>query len=743
MKAVRAFLFVGMCLASTLALAQVKKEEQKSDADKKDTRVEPTSWGPAFGRVYDTKTGGPVAGATVSVETETGFVDKGRSVGVTDAFGGYKAEAILGRISSNFDIGRALLSSPLGLLFGGGTNTTKRIDVAQLCIRVTAPGYKPFEGVVAARNADAGRFRLDMEPILLVPEQDNGISFSATHWSAMRVVGVTVTPSVAKKGDKVKIQATVSYFGKDPGKNVELMAYCGYWGKDRKMGVSKDKPQAGQLLFDYEYKVSGKEKTKAEPVFIWISKSNLDWTGDDGEHDAVIQLSFDAKDDGNIAIRQEGLAHLEAKEHQKVVQCFKQLGSDPSANLFDLVTLADSAEKVGDYSTAADAWKRMTKDTAYATDQAARVMYLAKEYASVSDLVKPVLTKNKEKDWPKKVPAGAVGYYGLSLLKLNQIEDASKLNESLLNWPLSGLEESVIDFRGALRLAEVEAAIAKEPRSSNALADYGRALLDLGRYEEAISKLQASLEVNPEQPAVKRDLAWAALQFGKATTVQVPLTTAVEEAKAQLNLGDKKQRSKDFFAWNQYAVLLYALAREKSAASDPTAVETMKEAIDALQEALSLGRVGAKSNGGRYNYFYGYVSGSQVAISGFAYPEANASFALLMSIRRLQAKPDDALAMFCQAAALIDLNQLTLADRALQQYLSVRPSDPEAHFLAALIALRVEDNEAAKTQLQTVIDANGMHPRANLYMGHILAEEGDVAGAAERQAAHMKTYGRM
>src|SRR5688572_12383194 len=97
----RLSLLVSCLLLVSASYAQDQKPKQDV-LDKKDTRVEPTSWGNVYGRVYDAETGAPIEKVAIIAESDEGFVDKGKSAGVTDELGGYKVQAVLGRISSNF-----------------------------------------------------------------------------------------------------------------------------------------------------------------------------------------------------------------------------------------------------------------------------------------------------------------------------------------------------------------------------------------------------------------------------------------------------------------------------------------------------------------------------------------------------------------------------------------------------------------------------------------------------------------
>lgn len=732
--------FAALCASSP---AQDKKEQ--GALTKKDTRVEPTHWGNVYGRVYDAGTGSPIKDAIISLETEEGFLDKGRSVGKTDELGGYRAQTILGRISHNFDLGRALLTSGIGMLFGAANNTTKRIDASRVSIRIQAPGYKSFDGVLVARTSNAGAFRIDMEPVLLVPEGREGESVAATGWAAVRIVAASAEPQVAKKGDVVKVYAAVRAFGSNPAKNIELAATCRLWRGERKLKVSKEQPSSDSIRFETEYKVSGKEKNGAEVVIVYIKRSVLDYNPRRWSTGALIQTATKPEQETAAQERATGLNLLRQGKYAEATSTFRNLAGSPGSAPCDLQFLAISADRCADYDAAVEAWQQMALnkeiDLGTGVSERARALYLGKKYEDSAKVVEEALKNVKPKEWVKKIDARAVGYLGLSYVKLKRLDGAQQLNESLLVWPSSGLDPTVIEFRNALRLAEVESVHAANPKSAPALADYGRALLDLGRYEEAVGKLKESLDLDATQTSLRRDIAWAALQMRGEPPSAGDLATAVAEAKAALNLDKSKLKSKDFFSWNKYAVLLFALAEQQKAAGSPDSIATSDEAISAFREALTLGRVGAKTNAGTFSYMYGYTSGSEVAITGFAYPQANASYVLLDSLKKLRKDPNNYLALFNQAASLLDLGQTSLAEQSVSRLLALKPEYSEAVFLSGLIQARLGDHAKGSEAFLRVLQLNPVHPRANLLLAELLARDGDVAASAERMAAHAKFYG--
>jgi len=738
--ALAAFIVASFVVGSPVTWAQNDKSDK---LDKKDTRVEPTSWGNVYGHVYDAVTGAPIEKAKISVQLDDGFQEKGRSVDDSDLLGEYKVQCVLGRISNNFDIGRALLSSPMGMLFGGATNTTKRIDVSRVNLKVHADGYKPFEGMAVARTQNAKAFRIDMEPILLVPDKVHGESVSAIGWAAVRIVDAWAKPSVAKKGDQIQLTALARAYGKDPGKAIEIVAVSPLWKGTKKLRYAKEQTSQTERTFELDYTVTGKEKLKAAPVYFVITKSNLDYDSRQYVASALIQISDAPTQDPIVSQRVEALDAWNQGENRRGMQQFFKV-AEAGQQPYDWLVAARMAEELSAFSEAVNGWEKVRDnklfEPSYYRPHLVEAYYRNRQYEKVIAELSTTIKKNP-KDWQKEVDATAIGYGGLSLVKLDKLEEAQKISKSLLNWPYSGIYPAVIEFRGALRLAEVEKAHAAKPNSAEALCNYGRALLDLGRFEEGIAKLNESLELNPDEPGVKRDLIWAALQLNRMPEDSKDLDQAVKDAEKALNLEKGKQKSKDFFAWNQYAVLGYALAEQQKRQGDAGWEATRDRSIEALREALVLGRVGAKVGRGVFEYKFGYTTKSEVAISGFAYPQANASFQLLDSMKRLRAHPDDHLALFNQATALFDLGQTQLAGKCLEDLLKVKPDYLEATFLSALAAQRAEDPEKAKELLRAVVEQNPWHPRASLALSKLLAEEGDVSGSVEQMAAFEKHYG--
>lgn len=715
-------------------------------SNKKDTRVDPTHWGNVEGRIYDATTGAPIVGATVSGYTEDGFLDKGRSVGKTEALGRYRLQLILGRISHNFDVGRALMSSAIGILMGTATNTTKRLDVSRVGLQVKANGYKPFEGVVTARYVVAEKFTIYMQPVLLMPDNTDGSSVAATGWNAIRIVQVSASPDIAQKGQTVTVSATLKLFTKEVSKNTEVCAFSSLWKGSKKLKRVAEPNDQGEVTFSTEYKVSGKEKQSANRVLFAVTKSDLDFDRENSIRNAVIQITRTKEDEDAAKIRLSVISAMREEHYDEALSICSTLAQDNQAQDFDVKLYADLASRQGKYEETISPlnrlWLSSPRDLVLLESYAESLDRAKKDsdlIATLSTIIKGV----KSKDLKKKATSGTLAYLGNAYVRTGDLESAAKLNEALLDVENSGLDESVIGFRGKLRLAQVERDHKADPSSVAALADYGRALLDLGRIDEAIPKLSDAVQLDSGRIDYQKDLAWAVLQMhGKDKAPEVDLQKAADSALSKLNVGDKKQRSKDFSSWNQYGILLFALADQQESAGDPKAAETFEKSIEALREALSLGRVGAKVNPGVFGgYQYGYWSGREVNISGFAYPQANSTFLLLDALKRLKKSKDDRIALFNASTALFDLGQTKLSKAYLERFTKLDPQFADGGFLQALIAHRQGDDETAIQLLSSVIAIAPNHPRANLVMADILVESGDMPSSSASLAAHAKYYG--
>jgi len=760
------------------------------------TEGEPTDWGTALGRVYDSDSNAPIAQATVTVQNDGVFAESGKTVSNTDKTGRYKCEAELGKVKKSLHLGRALLSSPGGILFGSAKKVTRRVEVSRLNIRVSADGYHPFEGVVKCRTIDADKFDVTMEPILLTPVSSPDVSTVAEHWSALRMLEVKVDPPIARLGQDVTVTARVkcppvgklklgSGLFSSSMPDITVSCFSMLFGpKDLKQ---VETPKEGEAVFSRTFRVEapeGYEKlAKSYGIDVAAPRSPADfircmvWSlvydtglpvvpaeaapqtimpsvtssalllppGGLTRHTgtALFQVALSDEDEKVARLRLDAYNSYVSGRYADATAKLKELCARPGVSSVELAYLAGACEFVHDYDGAVNAWKRVVDLTPEDRRLHSIASYSSALVASgqpdkaISELA-PAVERVKEKDRPKKVPIEAVLTLGKAYLQAAELDEAKSINERLLKWPYANFHAGVVEFRRALRLAAAEAALKANPNGAQALADYGRVLADLGRWEEAVDRLRAASAADPSLSAVRYDLGYALMRLQGAEAAKQSFEEALAEAEKQVVVGD--QKSKDFFAWHRLGKLLYRKSCLQKAASDAAAAETLNRCREALTEALKVGLKGAEE-WDEFSPMFGYTGPKEVTIAGFAYPEATEDFVVLDSLRILEKQPGDYLSHFNLATALHRLGQNDLAREALDKSTQLRPDFLEGKCLSALIAKQEGETRDAMALLSDIVKSNPRHPEANLALAELHTAEGNIDAAASCLALHAKTYG--
>jgi tetratricopeptide (TPR) repeat protein len=774
-------LSVRIALPLLLALSLFAPAPARAQArqDKKDTAVEPTSWGRVIGQIYDAATGAPIEGAQVTVREAGAYADSGRTQSATDSVGRYQCEGVLGRVSSNLDLGRALSSGIIGIIVGGATNTTKRIDVSQMTIRVQREGYHPFEGTVPCKRVDPERFIVTLEPVLLTPMSITDESTSAEGWGVVRIRDVSVDPPVLKPGSHAVVTIRVQSPAVVQARDLKIVCYSPLWGW-RDLHEDEKASEKGTLVYTVKCDVARQEKARVGSIVAIVGESPYDIAAPGREltyhYEAVrgsktLEIPADASDDLQAAVlmqsgvvqvatnpdeeatgvkRMEALRAMQAGDNVAAAGLLKAICDSPTASQWDLETYARVSTAIHDSAAAASALKRVCdiapeKQHLRAEGQYATALVAGGQAQQVLSDCEPEVAKIKEQDRPRRVPLALMVAIGQSYLQTNEIDKAEAIGREIGKWPDAGANPAVPEFRSALRLARAEAAVKAAPDSATAQADYGRVLMDGGRWEEAVDVLRTAAKLNPALPAVQRDLAYAELHVtSQAAATPVSLDQALDAAQQQVLFTDphnKQIKSKDFFAWHALAMLQFAKAQALQNAHDPGAGEMMGHAMTTLREALKCGRSGAMINEGAYSFWLGYISSRISAVAGFAYPEANGDFVILESMNALRTNPHDVVALTDLGTALVDLGQPALASVPIQEALRLQSDVGEARYEAALIAARTGDRTKAEAMLKSVLAVNPRHPHANRTLARFYTEDGDTASAAGCLAAQAQYYG--
>jgi len=743
---------------------------------RRDAAVATTDWGSAVGRVYDAVTGTPIAEAQVVVEEKGAFASEGRTVAKTDKVGRYDCRAPLGRISTKYSAA-GVLGSALGLggLLGPVSTTTRRIDATQFSLRVTKEGYHPFEGVARCRTSSADRFYVSMEPVLLTPAESAEVSTTADGWGALRILEVTVEPALAHPRDKVKVTARVQapaaaaakekgsflerLFGGGPRSQLALGMYSPLWRRSK--GLALVGEEEGVLRFEGEIGLPKSVVSPSTYIIVVVERSPVEVVAGQAVKRVLLQVIPKEADTKAAELRLSAARLQDADDNPGAAVALRDLSGLPDATLDDLLWLASVSEQVHDQPEAVRVLKQALRAI---PDKARSVVLLGQEtkpdearwevlgrYASallkngqaeaVIAEVLPEVEKVSEKERPKRVPASVMVALGGSYLQLGKLTEAQEVKDKLADWPAESTAAAAREFRHRLRLAASEKAVSDDPANTQAWAEWGRALVDEGRWEEAVVKLQTALEHNPDMPAVRRDLAYALLHLqGRDQTVEQQLDGAIAAAERQVGGTQGVPESKSFYDWHTLGLLRYRKAYEQHVQGDPAEARTLEASQQALIQAVKYGRAGADVE--QYITFTSEAAYStrEVKIAGFAYPEAACDYLVLDSLEALGERRDDYLTWFALATALLDLQQPELAEPVLRECQRLKPDFPETQYAQAMLALQQGNRQEAVQLLQAVLAVNPRHPFANRKLAELYAEDGDIAAAAGCLAAHAAVY---
>lgn len=711
--------------------------------------VEATSWGKVVGRVHDAETRAPLDGAEVVVQQEGEFADKGRCVAKTNVKGQYTCGARLGRVSDSFDLGRFLNTGLIGLLGGGAKKVTKRVDITRLNVRVTHDGYRTFEGSVPCRSVDASKFTVAMEPILLTKATSSEVATVAEGWGAVRVLDVAVDPPILRPRDKATLIARLECPPVARPRMMKVQCRSPIFGLKRLTPASDEEGDETLMVCSVQFTAPKAKKARNERLVVWVEQCPYDVTAGWETASTLVQVVTSDDEEKAAELRLAAHSLREGEDNPQALAKLKELCELPQATIEDFRLLAEVSQMVHEHDTAVSAMQRVLEMTPKAERVRsvagyAKALLLSEQPQRVINHAVPVVSAIKEKARPSKVPLGLMAAIGTAYVQLGNLEEAEALNAQLNKlWGKRGAASTpaVSEFRRELRLARTETALAATPDDAKAWADYGRVLLDVGRWEEGAEKLRRAVELDAGLPAVQWDLGYALLHIhGAEQAAEQSFEQALAEAEKQVEGPKGKPTTKDFFAWHRLALLLYRKACQQREAGHAEAAATIQRCKDSLIEALKCARAGADVSEGQYSYTFGYMSPKVVAISGFAYPEANDDYLLYDSLTTLQSHSDDYLALFGVVTALIDLGQVDLAVEALDQCVALKPDFSEGRYARALIAMQKGEMEAAAAELQELVKVNPRHPHANLKLAELRAAEGDMAAAAACLAAHARYY---
>jgi len=746
----RIMLLLSLTLLS-LALPLHAADKKAEDTSK---MVEPTHLGTVIGHVYDAVSERPLAGAAICIQKDGVFPapdNKGKvpQRGAASPLGEYKCRAELGRISKSIDAWKLLNSSLIGLMTGSAQKVTKRIDVSFFNIRVECPGYHPFEGTVPVKAYNGEGFSVTMEPILLMPDSSREISTVAVGWGVARIVDLQVSPAIASPKSKVRVTVLVKSPPIDKSVKMGLSAFCSY-AKKLKFGVDAggETPE-GMLRYVGEFNLPAAKKAGVGYLSVSLTGCPFDIQSGGSSRGTMLQIVTTPEETKLAELRLKAYLCRARENNVEALQHARALCEHPLAIRDDFAMLAAICEAVHEYPGAIAAWKRTVemapaKERLLAMAPYANALSLGGEHAAVLAELEPEYRKVKPKELTKKVPVQVVTAIGVAYLNGKQLEQAAEINRKLTGWPGANNYPPAQAFQTDLRLAQVEADLRARPDDAQAWANYGRALLDMRRWEEAAVKLHEALRRDSSLSSVQWDLNYALLQSRGGAAQGESLDDAIARARqaAIVSEGKKERKSKDFFTWHTLAILQYRKSAELQAAGKAeAAAEMVKQCRESLTEALMCGREG-KEQVKKSNFYgvFGYYGSDVKTITGFAYAEADQDFIILEGLKTLVQQPDEYLTRLNMAAAFLALGLPAIADETLAPCLRAHPECIEAQYVHGLIILAEGRRAQAVTLLKGVVAANPRHPAAHLKLAAIYSEDGDMAAASACLAAHARYY---
>ena len=736
------FLFAFLCLwlihATTYADDVGQPKFNKS--------IEPTDMGRITGYVYDALTGQPVADAVVSVHHKGAFAEEGDTADKTNELGKYECKGLIGRKSESVNALGALSVLLIGASPVKTGSKTYRIDITSMAVRVTRDGYHPFEGIIRCRWRDPESFMLGMQPIVLVPTDKPEVSTSADTWGNAGLVSVGLSKAIVLPKEKVTLIAQV----KMPRvkKKVDFKVKCtsSLW-KSKDLKPRKESLESETVQYEMEFEAPKGDRLRVIPIVVSITECPYDlFPG--GDTKTVLLQVASTTGGSDVSERNTARKLRDAGDNAGAQEILARLCSGTQANVEDYRALAEVSDSINDYATAASAWGKsvvLTDDKSKMGAMAAHAKSLAQsgQYDTVISQYLPIIEKVKPDKRPREIPLAMMVAIGNSYVASSRFDEADKLSRDLIKWLGADADSDATAFRSSLIEAQSRLSVEQSPASAAAWADYGRALIDQRRWEEAAVKLAKSVELDPSQPAVRSDLSYAMLHVADRTSETATLDEAIASAREATAIpkGKKEQKSRDFFAWHTLGMLLYEKYCIQKTAGDQTAGETMTECWNTLAQGLLCSRQGKDSRSEYHWTLGGGFSTATTGIEGFAYAEADNDFSILQSLRWLAQNPDDYLAHYQLANAFYSLGRSDLAHASVDQCRQLKPDFVDGQYLAALIARAKGDTTIAKSLLDQVVKSNPRHPRANLTYSEILTEEGDAVGAAACLARYASFYG--
>ncbi len=735
---------VAVCCSQLLATA--------AEAPKDSPKIELRERGRVEGSVVDRATQQPLAGARVVVAEDGVFAETGKTVDLTDKAGRFRVETLLGTRASKFDLEQALLTFPLGFLIPGGVNrVTKVLYVTQFNLQVELVGYQPFLAPIQAMAADANRYAVELNPVLLAATTSTSRSYAPPGEANLCARKFVVTPTIVGRDRTIRIEA-----------ELVLPRHYGYVAA---WVLPLDQP-ADWALTQLQARGRLDERTR-------VLKFAGELVPPRRPRERIVTLSLvTARERARFGTRVEGATAL--------VQLVQSPEEGPVAELIaqghDLERRNESAAAFGRYEEAAQladfvelelAQKRLPLFPRGWLDQrrGAVLLKLNRPQEAVAVLERLAMTQRER-------PEAYYADFGAALLECGQVERALNLllpltkdrkrahglpPEYYLTLARCYLEQGELahadefyvkaardalwgtEFVQQFNLARVRAALKSDPANPDLQLAEGRSLADLGRFEAALGVYRTLLERDANQPWIFLDIAQALTKLQRPDQARVVLLHALELQPTNLEaqdalvdlhlqlgqfdqafevckpLAESPARQRDFTTRHRWALLL--LSRGNVGAA-------MRE----LEHAIYLSRGRSEVRFAGLPSPYGVVPfGAKRSLStGFNRLEAERDFIILQALRELERNPSAALAELNLGVALVESGFAPAGRERLLRAQQAGLELPELHCALGAAAAQLGDVVTAERELQVAVKLEPLCGTAYRKLAELAAAGGEV-----------------
>jgi len=263
---------------------------------------------------------------------------------------------------------------------------------------------------------------------------------------------------------------------------------------------------------------------------------------------------------------------------------------------------------------------------------------------------------------------------------------------------------------------------------------YADALMREGQPRKAAEELRRVLQLQPERWTIQSDLGCALLRLpDSAEAAHGYLDRALRRAEDEMSRrgpwSDDPSR-----CWHRFGILLCRKAAES--AEGPTRDAALARACEALCRAVILRREEARKEAVRPHEDARARHRTRPAYS-LLYDD----YLLARCLAAAHRHPDDYLAHFGVAQALLGLAQPDLAAAPLARVRLLKPEFSELLYAEGLMAWQAGDEDRAVAALSALLKRNPRHPYANRLLADIHAHAGRMPQALAAWDAFARVYG--